>query len=90
MIAFVLVIARRRQAQGHEWPRSLNPSWGDSSTARRPAHRQENMAAHPWGCAPDPSQGTKGEEKEVVKVADWFTLGRRWSRSRLDGDRDTM
>jgi hypothetical protein len=48
------------------------------------------MAARPWGCPPDPSQETKGEEKEMVKVADWFTLGRRWSRSRLYGDGDMM
>jgi hypothetical protein len=51
------LIARRRRAQGYEWPRSSDLSRGGSSVARWPAHRQVKLLAARLNAA-GPTQGS--------------------------------
>jgi hypothetical protein len=72
------VLARRRQTQGHEWPRSTNLSRGGSPAARWPTVTQVQMEAHLNAAGSSQSKDQAGGEVKKVAVA--LTLGRRCSR----------
>jgi hypothetical protein len=69
------LIARRQRAQEHEWPRSSDPSWGGSSAARWPAHRQvEGLAVRLDAAGSTQGRNQGGGEGKTAAVA--LTLGR--------------
>jgi hypothetical protein len=78
------VLARRRRAQGHEWPRSTTLSRGSSPAARWPALRQVHMAAHLNTASSTQSRDQRG--REVKKAAVALRLGRWCSCGRHGED----
>jgi hypothetical protein len=66
------ILARRRRAQGHEWPRSATLSRGGNPAARWPALRHVHMAARLD--AAGPTQGSiqgGGKEKMDAQCSRW-------------------
>jgi hypothetical protein len=70
-------LARRRRAQGHEWPRSTTRSRGGSPAARWPALRHDHMAVCLGTAGASRKRPRWGRDKGGCGV---LTLGRRCSR----------